>query len=141
MASTLMSTSELLPNAVAGLGVALCVFGVGVLWNEKTFVFNNWAMRDIPSAAGKSAAEKQQYKTFLALTRIYGLRNILLGLLTITIRLSGDRKLMGWSMLIGALEPLGDGLIQYALNGVGVMRHLVFVPFSLGLSARLLAWL
>lgn len=136
-----LTNSELLPNAVAGLGVALCFFGVGALWNAQSFVFNNWAMRGVPSAAGTSPAEKQQHKIFLALAHIYGLRNILLGLLTITIRLSGDRRLMGWSMLIGALEPLGDGMIQYSLNGVGVMRHLMIVPFSLGLSAGLLGWL
>ncbi|KAJ0122106.1 hypothetical protein J7T55_002618 [Diaporthe amygdali] len=140
MASKITS-SDLLPNASAALGFVLCFFGVGTFWNPQIFLFDNWGFRGVPSAADRSPEQRQQRRSFLALARIYGSRNFVLGLLTLAIRLSGDRKLMGWSMLLGTLEPLGDGFIQFSLNGAGVMKHWMFVPVSLGVGAGLLGWL
>lgn len=138
-----LSTSALLPNATVALGAILCFTGLGTFCNPRVFVFDNWGMSGVPSSidADRSPGHRQQRKAFLALARIYGSRNVMLGLLVMAIRLSGDRRLMGWSMLLGCLEPLGDGLIQLSLTGAGVMKHWVFVPVTLGVGAGLLGWL
>lgn len=142
MASKL-ATSDLLPNATVGLGAILCFFGVGTFCSPHVFLFDNWGMSGVPSAADadRKPEQRQQRKAFLALARIYGSRNFILGLLVMAIRMSGDRRLMGWSMLLGCLEPLVDGLIQFSLTGAGVMKHWVFVPVTLGVGAGLLGWL
>ncbi|KAH8779757.1 hypothetical protein F5883DRAFT_540537 [Diaporthe sp. PMI_573] len=144
MASKL-ATSDLLPNATAALGAVLCFFGIGTFCSPHIFLFDNWGMNGVPSVADADSKpeQKQQRKAFLALARIYGSRNFVLGLLVMAIRMSGDRRLMGWSMLLGCLEPLGDGLIQFSLTrtGASVMKHWVFVPVTLGVGAGLLGWL
>lgn len=142
MASKL-ATSDLLPNATVALGAILCFFGVGTFCNPQLFLFDNWGISGVPSAidAHRRPEHRQQRKAFLALARIYGSRNFVLGLLVMAIRMSGDRRLMGWSMLLGCLEPLGDGLIQFSLTGAGVMKHWLFVPVMLGVGAGLLGWL
>jgi hypothetical protein len=135
-----VATYDLLPNTSAALGSVLCFFGLGTFWRPELFLFDHWGMRGVPSAADRSPERQQQRKAFMALARIYGLRNLVLGLLTVAIRLSGDRRLMGWSMLLGGLEPLGDGMIQYSLNRTGFMKHWVFVPVSVAVGAGLLGW-
>lgn len=110
MASKL-ATSGLLPNATVALGAILCFTGLGTLCNPQVFVFDNWGMRGVPSAidAHRSPEHRQQRKAFLALARIYGSRNFMLGLLVMAIRVSGNRRLMGGVCCLGAWSRWGTG--------------------------------
>ena len=135
------ATGNFLPNVVASFGCLLCFFGARTFWTPEAFMYDAWQMNGIPTAQDTDQERLHQRRVFITLSRIYALRNFVLGALTVAIRLSGDRRLMGWSMIVGALEPLGDGLIQYCWNRTGIVKHWMFVPVSLGVGAGLLAGL
>lgn len=73
-----------------------------------------------------------------ALMRIWGIRNITVGLLISAIWTRGDEKLMGLALLIATGMPITDGFLSRMLIGGGEGQHWMFPPLLMVMGAGLL---
>ncbi|CAG7555651.1 unnamed protein product [Fusarium equiseti] len=75
-----------------------------------------------------------------ALMRIWGIRNISVGLLLTLIWATGDEKLMAKAMGVTILLPVADGFVSRIVIGGGETQHWVFPPLLALVSAGLFGW-
>ena len=75
-----------------------------------------------------------------ALMRIWGIRNISVGLLLTLIWSSGDEKLMAKALGVTILLPVTDGFVSRIIIGGGETQHWVFPPLLALISAGLFGW-
>jgi hypothetical protein len=73
-----------------------------------------------------------------ALMRIWGIRNITVGLLLIAVWTRGDETLMGLGLAIAIGMPITDGFVSRMLIGGGEMQHWLFPPVLAVMAAGLL---
>lgn len=130
--------SSILPNAVAALSVLATSVGLVSIIDP---------MEAIPQF-GLSYPAQHNYQTMslsVALTRVYGVRNMSMGLINLAIwwngRKSGDvawRHALGWAMIMNLGTPIVDGMMCEAQGKTSGWKHWVFVPVAAALGAGLL---
>ena len=130
--SIFSSRSQLLPNLAGFLGAAPLGIGIsGLLRPSAVLASVNFPAPTTPEAQ----------KLANALTRLFAARNIVISLICLAVWHRGDRKLLGWAMVIVSFYPLVDTLVSLDLIEGGLWYHLPVVPIALGLGAGLLGWL
>lgn len=83
----------------------------------------------------------EQDRLALALTQMYGARQLSLGLTTIAaFSVSDDPVVLGAIMLAGIPIAVIDGFVSKALTGKGQWGHWAAVPVSLVLGLGLFGW-
>ncbi|RDW80333.1 hypothetical protein BP5796_05031 [Coleophoma crateriformis] len=130
--SILSSQSPLLPRIAAGVGAIPLLIGINGLLRPRAL----FASADFPTP---TTPESQRLAD--AMMRLTAARNIVIGLTSSAIWYRGDRKLLGWAMMILSVFPAIDGAVSLDLIGGGLRHHLPVVPVALGLGAGLLGWL
>lgn len=126
------SRSQLLPNLAGFVGAIPFFIGISGLLKPS----------DLLASAGFPAPTTlEAQKIADAITRLYAVRNTVIGLISSAIWYRGDRKLLGWAMIIMSISPVVDALISLDLIGGGMWNHLPIVPITVGLGAGLLGWL
>ncbi|CAF3476135.1 hypothetical protein FGSG_01756 [Fusarium graminearum PH-1] len=75
-----------------------------------------------------------------ALMRIWGIRNISVGLLIALIWSTGDETLMAKALSLTIALPVTDGFVSRILIGGGETQHWVFPPLLAVISAGLFGW-
>ncbi|KAJ4243830.1 hypothetical protein NW762_014708 [Fusarium torreyae] len=84
--------------------------------------------------------EPQAKKFSQALMRIWGIRNITVGLLISLIWTTRDEVLMGKALLATIGMPITDGFVSRIVIGGGELQHWIFPPIIVAFSAGLLGW-
>ena len=118
-------------NGSLGLGLMLVAMGT------------NATLR--PNAHLKSLefpvhSEPQLKKLNHALMRIWGIRNISVGLLLSILWTTGDERLMGMGLCVSLGLPITDGFVSRLLIGGGETQHWVFPPLLMVMIAGLFGW-
>ena len=103
MASVLSPQSQILPNVALALGNIPLLIGINGLLKPAGL---------IGSVGFHVPSEPEARKVTDGLTRLFCLRNVVIGLTCSGIWYSGDRKLLGLFMLILSGEAFVDGLIN-----------------------------
>jgi len=129
--SIISSRSLLLPNLAGFLGALPLLIGINGLPRPKA----------LPASVEFSAPTiPEAQKLADALTRIFAARNTVIGLICSAIWYRGDRKLLGWAMVMLNFFPIVDGFVSLDLIGGGLWNHFPVGPIKFGLRARLLGW-
>ena len=80
----------------------------------------------------------------LGLFRIFGVRDLAIGLTTLAIWHYGEGaagyKTLGVAMLTGGLLVATDGWVSKEVIGKGEWTHWSFLPFNVGIGVALLGW-
>ena len=63
-----------------------------------------------------------------SLLRYYGARDLTLGMITLAVWKSGDRRTLGFTMALGTTLAIMDGFINQADVSGGAWKHWVLVP-------------
>lgn len=124
--------SQLLPNVAGFVGAVPLFIGINGLLRPSAL---------LASVGFPAPTTLEAQKLADALTRIYAARNTVIGLICSAIWYRGERKLLGWVMIIISFSPLVDALVSLDLMGGGMWNHLPIVPIAVGLGAGLLGWL
>ncbi|KAJ3537573.1 hypothetical protein NM208_g6255 [Fusarium decemcellulare] len=75
-----------------------------------------------------------------ALMRIWGIRNISVGLLISIIWTTSDEKLMGKALSAALTLPITDGFVSRIVIGGGEFQHWMFPPVLVVMIAGLFGW-
>lgn len=103
-------TSQLLPNTAAVFGVIPCVLGVNALLRPRSGL----EVFQFPLPASPEARKLTDN-----LLRIYGARDISIGLSTLIAWYFGDRKVLGWIIISGCVVTAVDGWVSKLQIGRG----------------------
>ncbi|KAF5611941.1 hypothetical protein FCIRC_13139 [Fusarium circinatum] len=79
-------------------------------------------------------------KFSLALMRIWGIRNITVGVLISIIWNTGDEKLMAKALSAALAMPITDGFVSRIIIGGGETQHWVFPPLLVVMIAGLFGY-
>ncbi|PNP81457.1 hypothetical protein FNYG_05263 [Fusarium nygamai] len=79
-------------------------------------------------------------KFSLALMRIWGIRNITVGVLISIIWTTGDEKLMAKALSAALAMPITDGFVSRIIIGGGETQHWVFPPLLVVMAAGLFGY-
>lgn len=82
--------------------------------------------------------EPRAEKLSFSLTRMYGVRQAVLGLSGLALWWAGEHRLMGVLMLVNAPVAIVDGFVSRWQTGGGEWGHWGFIPLGLVLTAGLL---
>lgn len=139
--SILSPTSTFLPNTAAALGLLSSAVGTNALLSPRsgTEIFGL-----------KPVADEQGNKLTDGLARVYGIRNVAMGITTIAVWWFGRgtagpvrmawRQMLGLMMVAGVATPIADGWVVKELTDKGEWNHWIFGPISLVLGGSLLGW-
>jgi hypothetical protein len=123
------SQSQLLPNIAVFLGSIPGLIGINGLLRPAAVI--EAVQFPIPTAT-------EPKELAFALTRLLAARNTVISMTLLAIWYRGDRKLLGWAMLLLGSFPVVDAMVSYNLIGGGLGNHLPVVPVALGLGVALL---
>lgn len=94
------------------------------------------------SSSTPQSPNHEETRVALAVTQMYGARQISLGLATIAVfSVTDDPVVLGAVMLAGIPIAVIDGFVSKALTGKGQWGHWVAVPVSLVFGLGLFGWL
>jgi hypothetical protein len=79
-------------------------------------------------------------KFSLALMKIWGIRNITVGVLISIIWTTGDETLMAKALSAALAMPITDGFVSQIIIGGGETQHWVFPPLLVVMAAGLLGY-
>ncbi|KAH7182066.1 hypothetical protein DER46DRAFT_587801 [Fusarium sp. MPI-SDFR-AT-0072] len=116
-----------------GLGLGLMIVGLGL---NATLRPNDHLRRlefPIPT-------EPLATKFSLALMRIWGIRNITVGVLISFIWATGDEILMAKALSAALAMPITDGFVSRIIIGGGETQHWVFPPLLVVMAAGLFGY-
>lgn len=134
MASGIFSPrSQVLPNTALLFGLVPTFIGVA------TILYPRFGLLHVFEA--KLPAAPQDQKLVDGLMRLFGARDMYLGLTTITAWYMGQRAVMGYLLFLGCGVVTVDGIVQKQQTGNGEWKHWSFVPVMAGLGAGLVGWL
>jgi hypothetical protein len=74
------------------------------------------------------------------LIRMYGVRNLSMGLAAGIMTYFGHARALGWYILGSSVVAIVDGIVSREVTGGGEWNHWIFVSASVGLSGSLLGW-
>lgn len=118
-------------NGGLALGIMILSLGLNATFRPQNHLGNlGFPLHDEPTAR----------KLNHALMRIWGVRNITVGLLIVTIWTSNNEKLMGLGLGASMAMPIADGFVSRLLIGGGEFQHWIFPPILGFMMARLLDW-
>lgn len=83
------------------------------------------------------AASGQRFAT--SLTRMYGMRDLYAGLVTLAVWYRGDRELLGWSLLFGGGVAAADSWASKNQLGKYDASHLVVTAALIGIGGALIS--
>ncbi|KAK6198211.1 hypothetical protein LQW54_010488 [Pestalotiopsis sp. IQ-011] len=115
-----------------------CAYGAFALGLVPTLVGINAILRPASalSLLGFSAPpQPESQKLSRSLLRMYGGRDIALGLMTLAVWARGDRRTLGYTMLASLPIALVDGFVSRDQIGGGEWGHWVFVGIGGALAA------
>jgi hypothetical protein len=118
-------------NGSLGLGLMLFSFGLNATFRLVAHLKN----LEFPVPT-----EPEARKLSYALMRIWGIRNISVGLLVGIIWTTKDETLMGKALAITLGIPITDGFVSRFLIGGGEFQHWVFPPVLVVMIAGLFGW-
>ncbi|KAK6836128.1 hypothetical protein PG987_006623 [Apiospora arundinis] len=119
-------------NAAFAMDLPVMFFGLKALVTPASALVG----AGLPS--GTTAADQSLAK---GLMRIYGVRNVVIGLTLAQFWYRGHREAQGTLMLVMALMPVVDGFAFKEAIGGGQWQHWAFIPFIAAPGAGLLGWL
>ncbi|KAH8893963.1 hypothetical protein GQ53DRAFT_745366 [Thozetella sp. PMI_491] len=129
--SILSPRSPFLPNTAAFIGLVPTLLGFSALvWPRS--VLTNFEFPAPKTPDGLRLSD--------SLCQLFGVRDVALGLMVLVIRLRGDRVMLGQSLLLGALLPLGDGAVSLSHIGGGAWKHWAFIPVMVAVGGALMGW-
>ncbi|KAF5241194.1 hypothetical protein FANTH_9190 [Fusarium anthophilum] len=115
------------------LGLGLMLVGLGL---NATLRPNN----HLKSLEFPIPTEPLAKKFSLALMRIWGIRNITVGVLISIIWKTGDEKLMAKALGAALAMPITDGFVSRIIIGGGETQHWVFPPLLVVMIAGLFGY-
>jgi hypothetical protein len=132
MASSILSpTSQVLPNTAAVIGLVPIALGVNAILRPRS------GLSILEFAAPK---EPETQKLVDNLIRIYGARDVAIGVPILLSWHFGDRRLLGWLLITGAFTACVDAWATKLQNGKGEWNHLPFSVIGVGLGGGILGW-
>lgn len=118
-------------NGSLGLGLMLVSLGLNATFRPVAHLKN----LEFPVPTDPEAKKFSH-----ALMRIWGIRNISVGLLVSLIWTTKDETLMGKALAITLGIPITDGFVSRLLIGGGEFQHWVFPPVLVVMIAGLFGW-
>ncbi|KAF5966108.1 integral membrane protein [Fusarium bulbicola] len=115
------------------LGLGLMLVGLGL---NATLRPNN----HLKSLEFPIPTEPLAKKFSLALMRIWGIRNITVGVLISIIWTTGDENLMAKALSAALAMPITDGFVSRIIIGGGETQHWVFPPLLVVMIAGLFGY-
>lgn len=73
-----------------------------------------------------------------SLVRLLALRELVMSLMTLAVWFRGDRKTLGWMIILATILPVTDGLVSLQQIGTGFLKHFMSAPIMAGLGTALL---
>ncbi|KAH8648437.1 hypothetical protein BX600DRAFT_517826 [Xylariales sp. PMI_506] len=91
----------------------------------------------------EAAATPQSQQMLEGVTRIYAVRNVVIGSIVMLVHSRGDRKLLGGVYMLIGLNAIVDAVVcgGAAAAGGSAMHHLPFAPLVIGVGSALMGWL
>lgn len=118
-------------NSSLGLGIMLTSLGINATLRPENHL----------RSLGFPVPSDPQAKTFShALMRIWGVRNISVGLLVALLWTTGDERLLGKGLCAALSLPITDGFVSRLVIGGGELQHWAFPPVLLVMIAGLFGW-
>ena len=96
-----------------------------------------WALQVLGFPTPGSSEDR---KLVYGLARLFGARDLAIGVTTTALWYYGHRKSLGAAILSGAILTVTDGIVSGQVIGRGEWFHWSFVPLNLGLGLGLLGW-
>lgn len=132
MATSIFSpTSQALPNTAAVIGLVPIALGINAILRPRS------ALTLLEFATPK---EPEAQKLADNLMRIYGGRDVAIGVPMLLSWYFGDRKVLGWLLITGAFTASVDAWSTRLQNGKGEWNHLPFAVVGVGLGGGILGW-
>jgi hypothetical protein len=132
MASSLLSpTSHLLPNTAAAIGLVPIALGLNAILRPRSGL----SILSFPAPQ-----EPQTQNLVDNLVRIYGARDVAIGVPILLSWHFGDRRMLGWLLVTGAFTACVDAWATKLQNGRGEWTHLPFAVVGVGLGGGMLGW-
>lgn len=132
MATSILSPSpHLLTNTAFLFGLIPTALGINAILRPRSALTILQFARPKDAEAGKLVDN---------LMRIYGSRDIVVGLPVLIAWYLGDRQMLGWMMVIQAVIPFVDAWATRLQNGRGEWNHLPVGFVGLGLGGGILGW-
>lgn len=129
--SIISSTSQLLPNTAAVIGLVPTALGINAILRPRA------ALGLLEFAAPK---EPESQKLVDNLMRIYGGRDVAIGVPLLLAWYFEDRKILGWLLITGAFTASVDAWATRLQNGKGEWNHLPFAAIGVALGGGILGW-
>ncbi|KAJ5239336.1 hypothetical protein N7468_003955 [Penicillium chermesinum] len=118
-------------NTSLGLGIMLISLGTNATLRPQAHL----------RSLGFPVPSEPQAKTFShALMRIWGVRNISVGLLVSLLWSTGDEKLLAKGLCAALTLPVTDGFVSRLVIGGGETQHWVFPPILVAMIAGLFGY-
>ena len=132
MANSIFSpASQALPNTAAVIGLVPIALGINAIFRPRS------ALSLLEFATPK---DPEAQKLADNLMRIYGGRDVAIGVPMLLSWYFGDRKVLGWLLITGAFTASVDAWATRLQNGKGEWNHLPFAVIGVGLGGGILGW-
>lgn len=132
MTSSILSPdSQLLPNTAAVISLIPTTLGITAMLRPRHML----KLLHFPSPKD---AEAQ--KVVDNLVRMFGGRDLALGLFVLAARYFGNREVLGWIMVAGSVAPAVDGWATRLQLGQREWDHWPFIVVNLALGGGMLGW-
>ena len=132
MATSIFSpTSQALPNTAAIIGLVPLGLGINAIVRPRS------ALSLLEFSAPK---EPESQKLVDNLMRIYGGRDVAIGVPILLAWYFEDRKILGWLLITGAFTATVDAWATKLQNGKGEWNHLPFAVIGVALGGGILGW-
>jgi hypothetical protein len=129
----LSSNSPFALNLGAAAGVFQLTLGLTAVFQPRVMLQEVWGFKP-------ASTPGQDQLLVECLMQLYGLRNIALGLMIMTVRALADSKTLGWVLMSDMLVALGDGFVQKKCTGGGQWKHWGVLPIGVGMGMLLLGY-
>ncbi|KAJ6007913.1 hypothetical protein N7540_011889 [Penicillium herquei] len=133
MLNTLFSPdSKILSNIAGALSLSGITLGINIFFFNGGFV--NHALRTKPPSNPKDQ------EVYNALCQYIAVREFVIAGANIVAWLSGQPKAQGVTVLLWAGLAVGDGIVQYKLNGTNPLLARPLWPLLVGVGSVLMGW-
>lgn len=121
-------THPIIFNGSLGLGIMLISLGTNAILRPSNHL----------KSLGFPMPSELQAKTYShALMRVWGVRNISVGLIIALLWTTGDERLMGKGLCAALILPITDGFVSRLVIGGGELQHWAFPPVLVNMIAGL----
>ncbi|KAJ5724847.1 hypothetical protein N7493_006575 [Penicillium malachiteum] len=124
--------SQILSNVAAALSLSGITLGINIIFFNGSFV--NHALRTAPPSNPKD------HEIYNAMCQYIAVREFVIAGANIFAWLSGQPKAQGVTVLLWAGLAIGDGFVQYKLNGTNPLLARPLWPLLAGIGSVLMGW-